>query len=132
MAALSTDYSLGIVPSPRALPANRHRGHGAGIGAGAMARGLEDVTAAASSASTAARRGTAMTDRSGPPLALDPFAVLEPAIVVVRAETEAREGLQALLEQVYGLQEPAIHCWTNPSRWSAAACCCRVDRQRCA
>ena len=55
-----------------------------------------------------------MTDRPGPPLALDPFAVLEPAIVVVRAETEAREGLQALLEQVYGLQEPAIHLLDEP------------------
>ena len=55
-----------------------------------------------------------MTDRSGPPLALDPFAVLEPAIVLVRAETEAREGLQALLEQVYGLQEPAIHLLDEP------------------
>jgi transcriptional regulator with PAS, ATPase and Fis domain len=55
-----------------------------------------------------------MTDRSGTPLALDPFTLLEPAIVVLRAETEAREGLEALLHQLYGLHAPAIHLFDEP------------------
>ena len=47
---------------------------------------------------------------------LDPLTLLEPAIIVLRAETDAREGLEALLHQLYGLKDAAIHLRDEPLR----------------
>ncbi|HTU99883.1 MAG TPA: sigma-54 dependent transcriptional regulator [Luteitalea sp.] len=56
-----------------------------------------------------------MTDTPAP-VTLDPLRLLEPAIVVLRAETDAREGLEALLAQLYGIKGAAIHLRDEPLR----------------
>ena len=111
---LSTAVASSGKPLPPIVEAAR-------AGLGDLARGLEAAGLAVSNRYRCpCQRGSAMTDRaSSMPAARGEFSsslarLLQQAIVVLRAETQAREGLERLMAQAFGLGDPTIHLAGEP------------------